>query len=503
MRSVHAIVPAAAIPGGDVQNATSDPGNGEVIDNNNEGVPHPVDGEDDHVDEFAVPDPGFQGTVDGREIPAEEIHNAVSDPGNGEVIDNNNEGVPDPVDGEHEPDHVDEFAVPDPGFQGTVDGREIPVPFDQDDDDEGAPGPVDGGGRADQADEGAVPGPGPADEDYLRRFGAWMQITDGGNVSVKTAETYVNAIKKVLAHVGGIDSFTERFSTIGNSNFLNQAAFKPGTIKSWIYALKKFVFFLKRNGLCGINALVHAEMQEDCKIWLRATLRRCRENHVRIMEHDAAVIPELKTSLTSKLQGRFADVMEEYLRLPALSNDQFSNVRDFLSLTILAENGQRIGIILNATVAEWTHRQEMADGTFTFRVAQHKSSRSHGAACLSVTGDTESSMSRYIEHRNDLLKEKRDKGLLFPNLNGNKQQAGAANARFRKLVDSDSLTSTRIRKLTVTDAREEQIPLLEQHILARTMTHTPIVAQRHYDVRTLQSMATTSAKGIRQRLYKK
>lgn len=339
--------------------------------------------------------------------------------------------------------------------------------------------------------------PSASDREVLDDFSSWTSSPDGGRVSKKTSATYVSCMRRILLFLGGIALFNPTFSRIGQETFLEDTGVSAASLKPWFCALRKFITYLLKRQLHGVDRGRAAEMTDDIQTWSRSFSRQAKEDHHRCQDRDASLCPTVLASVSATLYGQnIATVNNLVSRQPPLHQDDFEMCRDYLALRLLAENGQRIGIAIIAETAQWEERKKKVDGSCTFRVQHHKTSSTHGSCVLYCSRELSSMIEKYYDHLKDCIVDNR--GHLFPRWSGLQQQRGLLGRKFKKLCSNEQLTITRLRKATISATLQKGTSERVMQDLAASMNHTRRVAILHYDVRERETLAQSSSEVILQ-----
>jgi len=327
----------------------------------------------------------------------------------------------------------------------------------------------------------------------LKDFSNWLHCPEGGNVSQKTSDTYASCIRRIIIFIGSIQLFSETFQRIGQESFLNDLKISASSLMPWFCALRKFIKFIMKKNLLGVDRGRAAEMTEDVNTWSKAFQRQAKVDHHICQERDAELCPKVLESVTAALYGDNQGVIKDILAKESpLIKREFEITRDYLALRLIAENGQRIGVAINAQTAEWVERIENADESCTFKVQDHKTTSTHGSSVLFCAKDLSGMFIKYKEHLDECVTTVH----LFPRWCGTKQHGGLLSQQIKKLCDNTDVTITRLRKATVTSAQTQGATERQMQDLASSMNHTRMVAIRHYDVRRRESLAQSSAQLI-------
>ena len=337
--------------------------------------------------------------------------------------------------------------------------------------------------------------PSTSEREVLDDFSKWMSTPDGGKLTEKTSMTYASYMRRILLLIGGINLINTNFQRIGQGTILTDTGVSATSLKPWFCALRKFVKYLLKKQLLGIDRGRAAEMTDDINTWSKAFSRQAKEEHHHCQERDADLCPMVLQSITATLYGDSIQTVNDLLaKQPPLSKDEFETCRDYLSLRLLGENGQRIGIIINAQTTQWGMRKQGLDGSCSFRVQDHKTASTHGSSVLFCCTKLTTMIDRYVIHLDTCIMYK--KGHLFPCWSGIKQHRGLVSKKFKQMSDNKDFTVTRLRKAIVTTALQQGASEREMQDLAASMNHTRKVAIRHYDVRERELLAQSTSKMI-------
>lgn len=226
----------------------------------------------------------------------------------------------------------------------------------------------------------------------LDLFRAWCRTPEGGNGSTKTANTYRSQAARFVLLLGGVSAFVTDIHTVGQSTYLMEANVSASTLKTWFCALRKFTTFLMRNSLHGMTRDRCQEVLELIGVWSKSFRRQQRTEQSLLRETDEVLVPRVFQAVQRTLYGPGAEddlksMLGRDTSLPWTCKEDFVRSGDLICLRILAETGQRSGVVLNMLRTEFDSRTARGD-SWVVRVAKHKTSSSHGSAVLVLTNDT-------------------------------------------------------------------------------------------------------------------
>ena len=81
---------------------------------------------------------------------------------------------------------------------------------------------------------------------------------------------------------------------------------------------------------------------------------------------------------------------------PVLSQKEYCDLRNFLFIYILSQNGHRSGVLTNSTLAEY-NKMTHVDGTCIVAVKDHKTFSCHGQANLCFEDSVKAWVDIYVE----------------------------------------------------------------------------------------------------------
>ena len=88
-----------------------------------------------------------------------------------------------------------------------------------------------------------------------------------------------------------------------------------------------------------------------------------------------------KTEFARNQVKTIGQLIENHNEAPALGQKEYCDLRNFLFIHILSQNGHRSGVLTNSTLAEYK-KMTCVDGTYMVAVKEHKTFSQHGQANL-------------------------------------------------------------------------------------------------------------------------
>lgn len=166
---------------------------------------------------------------------------------------------------------------------------------------------------------------------------------------------------------------------------------------------------------------------------------------------------------------------------------KFSNVRDFIMISLCLDNGSRTGAIANMTIGEFTNGKYQ-DQTYRVHVIDHKTLDTSGPAVLSFSKDLLYEAEIYFNHfRNELDGTfTANSSKFFVSWNGNTLSSSMVTTQLNSFwgktvghtVEKPRFNATKVRKFAVTKVHKEKPEMKKD--LAQMMCHSEKIADKVY-----------------------
>ena len=169
-----------------------------------------------------------------------------------------------------------------------------------------------------------------------------------------------------------------------------------------------------------------------------------------------------------------------------LGQIEYCDLRNFLFIHLLSQNGLRSGVITNSTLDEYKE-MSCVDETYMISVKDHKTYSQHGPANLCFDESLKGSLDIYVEHARQQVVKGGGSTCLFLNWNGAKMQSSdllsAITSAWRKsgMINNETrISGTVLRKSCTTSIRQYNKEVKGN--VAAHMAHPQRTADKHYHV---------------------
>lgn len=247
----------------------------------------------------------------------------------------------------------------------------------------------------------------PDEKVVLEEFEKWLQTADGGRKDeanatrcsrqVQLVMLYINPEKPVLKDIMDKKSLRDKWL-----NKIEKER-RPGTVKSYLGALRQFYSFLQcespQNVETSPKALsgLIAQMTQWSKSFHKLIKSRFWEK--RLDDLEKLRTPEqIREFASSDLARAAVNTLGEYQAKPdgtMPSQAEYTSVRDYLLTSICINNASRSGALANMKMAEFRKAQKL-DDSFVVKVTKHKTYETHGPANVVLTPTLHNWMNIFI-----------------------------------------------------------------------------------------------------------
>jgi len=302
---------------------------------------------------------------------------------------------------------------------------------------------------------------------------------------------YSSMVRKMFDALGGRFKDVFRYKAlVDKGGFLDTTTKKPTTVKAYLCALRQYFTFEKtNNNVIEVSTCVKAI--ENCQRWIRATRQEVSAQRHQLIESEQAVIPQVAKSLVdydSTKHRRDAIMLLHTLRgdpKTVPSTRDFLQIRDYLMIELMRQNGQRTGPIINSTIDDFDVANKIDDG-YILKVKEHKTSKSHGSARLCLSPEIYVEMKTWIAARRRYLKKRRSGGggggeHLFCCTSGKRMHSSRVSQVLKSVLGCCTINPTKIRKAHYLIQRKRGASKSELAEMAKHMTHSSQTADTWYD----------------------
>ena len=225
----------------------------------------------------------------------------------------------------------------------------------------------------------------------LDSFYQYLISADCGNKDQRSSRQHQSQVRAILC---AIDE-TMDIASLTNCKLIRERFLKlhcsrkklgPRTIKSYLQSLNHIYNFF----LSEFTALFENELLTQCQIkvrnWMKSFQRECSmQKHLKDDYEEETILTAEKIRKFEQsevcreailLLGKLAETNRAAINL---SQQSFTNIRDFIMSEILINNAHRSGVLANVTYSEFLNHR-MKDGLYIIKVHRHKTLGSHGPA---------------------------------------------------------------------------------------------------------------------------
>lgn len=188
------------------------------------------------------------------------------------------------------------------------------------------------------------------------KFEKWILSPDGGEKDPKPASLVVRQVQKVLIILGteNIESLFDKALIRDKFYPESRATVKAGTTVSYLHSLRKFYTFAMTEDDVGLSQDCRKaadSLYKKCGEWCKSLSKGVKRRFWEKQEEDLSrlITPEkvqefAKTEFARsqvKILGELIDNKEKH---PVLSQKEYCDLRNFLFIYILCQNGHRSGV---------------------------------------------------------------------------------------------------------------------------------------------------------------
>lgn len=244
---------------------------------------------------------------------------------------------------------------------------------------------------------------------------------------------------------------------------------------------------------------------KKCGKWCKSLRKEVKERFWEKQEEDLSrlITPEkvqefANTDFARNQVKTIGPLMEESQN-PRLGQTEYCDLRNFLFIHILAQNGHKSGVITNSTLDEYKEIS-CVDGSYMVAVKDHKTFSQHAQANLCFDESLKAWVDVYVEHARIQVHTGDESKALFLNWKGGKMKSSdlssALTSAWRKagMIDNEArISGTLVRKSCTTAIRQYNKDIKGN--VAAHMAHSERTADKHYH---LVQKRTNSAFAARQ-----
>ena len=275
---------------------------------------------------------------------------------------------------------------------------------------------------------------------------------------------------------------------------LKNKILKGNTIKTYITSLEYFVRFIEKGFFYKKELLPDTHRAAILSLKIRlpdycSCVHRRTANQTTTRKVDQAFTKMTPADLR---ELRESNVVKEAIKLLGMAateqkiptRNDFTNIRDYLLVTALYENGSRPSPLENMTVKRFKQAQQTSNGRWVVLVDEHKTSRHYGPAELVFDDHLYHSLKIFVNYIRPAYAPHDEVDAVFIKEDGHQFPKGTIGRRVKEFfkragirVDI-SVSATRIRQIHSTGA--SGMSPKKRKVVASHMKHKLSTADRNY-----------------------
>lgn len=265
---------------------------------------------------------------------------------------------------------------------------------------------------------------------------------------------------------------------------------------SYLHSLRKFYTFAMTEDDVGLSQECRKAadaLYRKCGEWCKSLSKDVKQRFWEKQEEDLSClitpekVQEFAKTAFARSQVKFLDeLIDNKEKLPVLSQKEYCDLRNFLFIYILSQNGHRSGVLTNSTLAEY-NKMTCVDGTYMVAVKDHKTFSCHGQANLCFDNSLKAWVDIYVECARSQVDPGDESDSLFLNWRGGKMSSSdlsaALTSAWRKagMIGNDRrISGTLMRKSCTTAVRNHNNKV--KGSVAAHMAHSEHTADKHYNL---------------------
>ena len=337
----------------------------------------------------------------------------------------------------------------------------------------------------------------PKEQDICKQFEKWLQTADGGRKDEINAFQCSRRIEMVMQYISPENPSMKNLlhkQTLRDcwlTKFEKER--QPGTVKSYLGALRQFYSFLQCESPRNINASektlssLIAQMTQWSKSYHKLVKDRFWEKRMDDMAklRKPEDIREYSSSEVARAAVSMLGLYQEKPQGTVPSQAEYTAVRDYLITSICITNGSRSGALANMTVGEFNKAQSL-DDSFVVKVKKHKTFSTHGPVNLVLTPTLHNWMKIFISKfrlpvANMTCKDGETVFLTWSNRRMDSSHIGSQiNSSWGKVFGKEGAVggATAFRKAAVSAVHRDDQERRED--LAGLMVHNKATTDRYY-----------------------
>ena len=234
-------------------------------------------------------------------------------------------------------------------------------------------------------------------------------------------------------------------------------------------------------------------LYRKCGEWCKSLSKDVKRRFWEKQEEDLSrlITPEkvqefAKTEFARSQVKILGEMIDNKEKRPVLSQKEYCDLRNFLFIYILSQNGHRSGVLTNSTLTEY-NKMTRVDGTHMVAVKDHKTFSCHGQANLCFHDSVKAWVDIYVECARSQVDPGNESDSLFLNWRGGKMSSSdlsaALTSAWRKagMIGNDRrISGTLMRKSCTTAVHNHNNEV--KGSVATYMAHSERTADKHYHI---------------------
>uniref|UniRef100_A0A6P8J4E2 Uncharacterized protein LOC116308589 n=1 Tax=Actinia tenebrosa TaxID=6105 RepID=A0A6P8J4E2_ACTTE len=350
-------------------------------------------------------------------------------------------------------------------------------------------------------------------EKILEGFKTWLQGIDGGRRDLQTSRKYCSQVSAIIRAVDPVQGTVASLLDMKNlrDKWLTplEKKRKPGTCKSYLGFLSKFLrFLIVENPSEIVQNQEHAQkVKEQVNEWMSSyngpIAQRRWEKQIEDLEK--LITPaDIQTfeksdnarkavSILGKSIGSTGDVPP--------TQSECCLVRDFLLTSLSINNACRAGPLSGMTMGELS-KAKKEKGSYVVTVFNHKTLKAHGPATVVLSETLNKWVLVFVVHmRNHIPGASRRKDEhVFPSWSGKAMSSSMVSAQINSLWQK--CTGNRKERVNAASFRKAAVSVVHEnhsHLkgkLADLMSHNQKTAEKFYLIRRKQKNAAKTSESL-------
>ena len=324
-----------------------------------------------------------------------------------------------------------------------------------------------------------------------------VKSISGGGCKGRQAINYCQNVRTIKGKIDKDSDTIDCFTENGGSDVmhkwvqpnLDENTVRPGTVKSYLTSLVKFLLFVKDHANIGVKGFPKVpkksvdnipDIVQRMKHWSTVVNKKCEP------EWWEKILEDQEKMLTKEEAGKIlqTEPAKEAVRClqsskeESLTLQQFTLVRDYLIVRLGLENAQRPGPLEAARLRDFNRAEDNGTG-YVMCVARHKTAKG-GPALLGMDRTLYKKLKAFIEHVRPKFANQGEEAL-FTTQEGKAFEPGTIGKRvtaFWEKALGKRVTSTDIRKMaasTLHDAAPVEKRKVHSHMCHREDTRRAVL----------------------------